>query len=146
MGTGTRIREGLVDELMEQFRAEGIDMLGDGGLIPELMKRLLERALDEEGSASCHMSNRHRSTHDYLHQRCTPAHPHSYDSPPRQTSIIQDLKRDGTEIGSHFQLTQLAPFHEQTGLLFSVASGSAKKLLGCRSGQVPPKRRTCWYQ
>ena len=46
--TDTRIREGLVDELMEQVRAEGIDMLGDGGLVPELMKRLLERALDEE--------------------------------------------------------------------------------------------------
>ena len=29
--TDTRIREGLVDELMEQVRAEGIDMLGDGG-------------------------------------------------------------------------------------------------------------------
>ena len=46
--TDTRIREGLVDELMEQVRAEGIDILGDGGLVPELMKRLLERALDEE--------------------------------------------------------------------------------------------------
>jgi putative transposase len=40
--------EGLLDELMGRVRSEGIDMLGEGGVITELTKRLLERAMDEE--------------------------------------------------------------------------------------------------
>ena len=39
---------GMVDELMARVRSEGIELLGEGGLIPELTKRLLERAMDEE--------------------------------------------------------------------------------------------------
>jgi transposase-like protein len=38
----------LVDELMGKVRAEGLDLLGEGGVIAELTKKLLERALDEE--------------------------------------------------------------------------------------------------
>jgi transposase-like protein len=38
----------LVDELMAKVRAEGIELLGDGGLIAQFSKRILERALDEE--------------------------------------------------------------------------------------------------
>ena len=39
---------GLVEELLDRVRSEGIELLGEGGLIPELTKRLLERAMDEE--------------------------------------------------------------------------------------------------
>ena len=39
---------GLVEELLDRVRTEGIELLGEGGLIPELTKRLLERAMDEE--------------------------------------------------------------------------------------------------
>jgi putative transposase len=38
----------LIDELMAKVKAEGIELLGDGGLIAEFSKRILERALDEE--------------------------------------------------------------------------------------------------
>jgi putative transposase len=38
----------LIEELMVKVRAEGLQLLGDGGVIAELTKRLLERALDEE--------------------------------------------------------------------------------------------------
>lgn len=38
----------LVEALMAKVRTEGFQLLGDGGLISELSKRLLERALDEE--------------------------------------------------------------------------------------------------
>jgi putative transposase len=38
----------LIDELMAKVKAEGIQLLGDGGLIAEFSKRILERALDEE--------------------------------------------------------------------------------------------------
>lgn len=38
----------LVDELMAKVKAEGIELLGDGGLIAQFSKRILERALDEE--------------------------------------------------------------------------------------------------
>ena len=38
----------LVDELMGRVRADGVELLGDGGLIAELTKRLIERATDEE--------------------------------------------------------------------------------------------------
>jgi putative transposase len=38
----------LIDELMAKVRSDGIRLLGDGGLIAEFSKRILERALDEE--------------------------------------------------------------------------------------------------
>lgn len=38
----------LVDELMSKVKAEGLELLGDGGLIAQFSKRILERALDEE--------------------------------------------------------------------------------------------------
>jgi transposase-like protein len=38
----------LIDELMAKVRSDGIQLLGDGGLIAEFSKRILERALDEE--------------------------------------------------------------------------------------------------
>lgn len=38
----------LIDELMAKVRTEGIQLLGDGGLIAEFSKRVLERALNEE--------------------------------------------------------------------------------------------------
>lgn len=38
----------LIDELMAKVKADGIQLLGDGGLIAEFSKRILERALDEE--------------------------------------------------------------------------------------------------
>ena len=38
----------LVDELMAKVRSEGLELLGDGGVISELTKTILERALDEE--------------------------------------------------------------------------------------------------
>ena len=38
----------LIDELMAKVRTDGIQLLGDGGLIAEFSKRILERALDEE--------------------------------------------------------------------------------------------------
>src|SRR5271154_3085058 len=38
----------LIDELMAKVRSDGIQLLGDGGLIAQFSKRILERALDEE--------------------------------------------------------------------------------------------------
>lgn len=38
----------LMDELMVKVRAEGVELLGDGGLLGELTKRILERAVAEE--------------------------------------------------------------------------------------------------
>jgi putative transposase len=38
----------LIDGLMAQVQAEGVELLGDGGLLAELTKMILERALDEE--------------------------------------------------------------------------------------------------
>ena len=38
----------LIDELMAKVKTDGIQLLGDGGLIAEFSKRILERALDEE--------------------------------------------------------------------------------------------------
>jgi len=46
--TGPVIPPEVVDELMVKVRAEGLQLLGDGGVIAVLSKRLLERALDEE--------------------------------------------------------------------------------------------------
>lgn len=38
----------LMDELMEKVRSDGVELLGDGGLVAELTKRILERAIAEE--------------------------------------------------------------------------------------------------
>lgn len=38
----------VIDELMAKVRSDGLQLLGDGGVIAELTKKLLERALDEE--------------------------------------------------------------------------------------------------
>lgn len=38
----------LVDQLMAKVQADGLELLGDGGVLAELTKRILERALDEE--------------------------------------------------------------------------------------------------
>jgi transposase-like protein len=38
----------LIDELMAKVKTNGIELLGDGGLIAQFSKRILERALDEE--------------------------------------------------------------------------------------------------
>jgi transposase-like protein len=38
----------LIDELMAKVKTDGIELLGDGGLIAQFAKRILERALDEE--------------------------------------------------------------------------------------------------
>jgi putative transposase len=45
---GVVIPPEVVNELMAKVRADGLQLLGDGGVIAELSKRLLERALDEE--------------------------------------------------------------------------------------------------
>jgi putative transposase len=48
---GTRgpvVPDDLLDQLMGRVRVEGLELLGDGGIIAELTKRILERALDEE--------------------------------------------------------------------------------------------------
>jgi putative transposase len=38
----------LVDQLMTKINADGLELLGEGGVLAELTKRILERALDEE--------------------------------------------------------------------------------------------------
>jgi transposase-like protein len=38
----------LIDELMAKVKTDGIELLGEGGLIAQFSKRILERALDEE--------------------------------------------------------------------------------------------------
>lgn len=45
---GRGVPPGLIDELMAKVRSEGLELLGDGGVISELTKNILERALDEE--------------------------------------------------------------------------------------------------
>ena len=45
---GDGIAPELLDGLMAKVRAEGLELLGEGGVIAELTKRILERALDEE--------------------------------------------------------------------------------------------------
>ncbi|HET9689588.1 MAG TPA: transposase [Acidimicrobiales bacterium] len=40
--------EDVIEGLLAQVRADGVELLGEGGVINELTKRLLERALDEE--------------------------------------------------------------------------------------------------
>lgn len=41
----------VVDQLMEKVRSEGVELLGEGGLLAGLTKTILERALDEELTA-----------------------------------------------------------------------------------------------
>ncbi len=43
----------LIDELVERARAEGVRLIGEGGLLQQLTKRLLESAL--EGEMSDHL-------------------------------------------------------------------------------------------
>lgn len=38
----------VIDSLMAKARTDGVELLGDGGLLAELTKKILERALDEE--------------------------------------------------------------------------------------------------
>jgi putative transposase len=38
----------VIDSLMAKARTDGVELLGDGGLLAELTKKVLERALDEE--------------------------------------------------------------------------------------------------
>ena len=42
------VPEEAIDELVAKARSEGLELLGEGGVIAELTKRLLERALSEE--------------------------------------------------------------------------------------------------
>ena len=46
--SGPVIPARLLDELMGHVRTDGLDILGDGGVIAELTKGLIERAMDEE--------------------------------------------------------------------------------------------------
>jgi len=45
---GPVVPAGVIDELMARVRTDGLELLGDGGIIAELTKKILERALDEE--------------------------------------------------------------------------------------------------
>lgn len=45
---GEAVPPDLIEELMVKVRTDGLELLGDGGVIAELTKKLLERALDEE--------------------------------------------------------------------------------------------------
>jgi putative transposase len=45
---GDAVPADLIEELMVKVRSDGLELLGDGGVIAELTKKLLERALDEE--------------------------------------------------------------------------------------------------
>jgi putative transposase len=47
-GPGSGVPDELIETLMGRVRAEGLELLGDGGIIAELTKKILERALDEE--------------------------------------------------------------------------------------------------
>lgn len=46
--TGSPVSADLVDELMAKVNADGLELLGEGGVVAELTKRLLERALGDE--------------------------------------------------------------------------------------------------
>ena len=46
--TGPGVPEDVVGLVMAKVRSEGLELLGDGGVIAELTKKILERALDEE--------------------------------------------------------------------------------------------------
>ena len=45
---GPGVPEDVVELVMAKVRTEGLELLGDGGIIAELTKKILERALDEE--------------------------------------------------------------------------------------------------
>jgi putative transposase len=45
---GEPVSDELIDELMSKVKTDGIELLGDGGLIAQFSKRVLERALDGE--------------------------------------------------------------------------------------------------
>ena len=47
-GPAPIVPEELVDRLMAQVDAEGLELLGPDGVLADLTKRVLERALDEE--------------------------------------------------------------------------------------------------
>lgn len=38
----------LLDQLLDRVKTDGLELLGDGGVLAELTKRIIERALDEE--------------------------------------------------------------------------------------------------
>jgi putative transposase len=42
------VPESMIDELVAKVRAEGLELVGEGSLLAELTKKLLERGLDEE--------------------------------------------------------------------------------------------------
>jgi putative transposase len=42
------VPESMIDELVAKVRAEGVELVGEGSLLAELTKKLLERGLDEE--------------------------------------------------------------------------------------------------
>ncbi|MCU4185214.1 transposase [Acidiferrimicrobium sp. IK] len=45
---GGLVPESVIDELVAKVRAEGVELVGEGSLLAELTKKLLERGLDEE--------------------------------------------------------------------------------------------------
>jgi transposase-like protein len=45
---GRRALPDVVDELMAKVNGEGLELLGEGGILTQLTKQILERALDEE--------------------------------------------------------------------------------------------------
>ena len=45
---GPGVPEDVVEMVMAKVRTDGLELLGDGGIIAELTKKILERALDEE--------------------------------------------------------------------------------------------------
>lgn len=47
-GAVAAVPDEVVEALMGKVRSEGLELLGDGGIIAELTKKILERALDEE--------------------------------------------------------------------------------------------------
>ena len=42
------VPESVIDELVAKVRAEGLELVGEGSVLAELTKKLLERGLDEE--------------------------------------------------------------------------------------------------
>lgn len=47
-GRRRRVDDGLIDELVSRAQAEGLQLTGEGGLLQQLTKRLLESALEGE--------------------------------------------------------------------------------------------------
>ncbi|MDP9073608.1 MAG: IS256 family transposase [Actinomycetota bacterium] len=50
MSSGQILPAEVLDSLMERVRSEGLELVGDGGVLTELTKVILERALEEERS------------------------------------------------------------------------------------------------